>query len=89
MEIKYDILVTIIGLIGAILTTIGFLPQMIKVIRTKQTRDISLGMYIIMIIGAVFWLTCGIILSSIPIIFANSISFVFVLIILIMKIKYH
>jgi MtN3 and saliva related transmembrane protein len=89
MEIKYDILVTIIGLIGAILTTIGFLPQMIKVIRTKQTRDISLGMYIIMIIGAVFWLTYGIILSSIPIIFANSISFVFVLIILIMKIKYH
>lgn len=89
MEIKYDILVTIIGLIGAILTTIGFLPQMVKVIRTKQTRDISLGMYIIMIIGAVFWLTYGIILSSIPIIFANSISFVFVLIILIMKIKYH
>ncbi|HOV92440.1 MAG TPA: SemiSWEET transporter [Candidatus Kapabacteria bacterium] len=89
MEIKYDILVTIIGLIGAILTTIGFLPQMIKVIRTKQTRDISLGMYIIMIIGAVFWLTYGIILSSIPIIFANSVSFVFVLIILIMKIKYH
>ncbi len=89
MEIKYDILVTIIGLIGAILTTIGFLPQMIKVIQTKQTRDISLGMYIIMIIGAVFWLTYGIILSSIPIIFANSISFVFVLIILIMKIKYH
>ena len=89
MEIKYDILVTIIGLIGAILTTIGFLPQMIKVIQTKQTRDISLGMYIIMIIGAVFWLTYGIILSSIPIIFANSISFVFVLIILIMKIKYN
>ncbi len=89
MEIKYDILVTIIGLIGAILTTIGFLPQMIKVIQTKQTRDISLGMYIIMIIGAVFWLTYGIILSSIPIIFANSISLVFVSIILIMKIKYH
>mgnify|MGYP005823522031 FL=1 len=89
METKYHIIVTLIGLVGAILTTIGFLPQMIKVIQTKQTRDISLGMYIIMIVGAVFWLTYGIILSSIPIIFANSISFVFVLIILIMKIKYH
>ena len=54
MELNNDFIVTLIGLIGAILTTIGFLPQMIKVIRSKHTGDISLSMYIIMVLGAIF-----------------------------------
>jgi len=88
METNYSTIATIIGLVGAILTTIGYLPQMIKVIRTKQTRDLSLTMYIVMVCGALFWFVYGVMISSIPIIFANSISFIFVFTILIMKIKY-
>ena len=88
MDSNYSTLVTLIGLVGAALTTFAFLPQMIKVIRYKQTRDISLAMYIVMVCGASFWLVYGFMISSIPIIFANIVSFIFTFVILILKIKY-
>jgi|TARA_Y100000310_G_scaffold141354_1_gene140789 MtN3 and saliva related transmembrane protein len=45
-----------IGLIAAALTTSCMLPQAIKTIKTKSTKDISLLMYSILIIGVIFWL---------------------------------
>jgi MtN3 and saliva related transmembrane protein len=82
------IIETIIGLIAAGLTTSAFIPQAIKVIRTKHTKDISLGMYIIFEIGLILWLTYGIMLNNIPIIIANVFSLIFSTIILFLKIKY-
>jgi MtN3 and saliva related transmembrane protein len=79
---------TILGLIAAICTTISFVPQAIRVIKTKQTRDISLGMYLIFSTGTFLWLLYGIFTKDIPIIAANSITFIFSFTILALKLKY-
>ena len=80
--------VTIIGLAAAACTTIAFLPQTIKVIKTKETKDLSLGMYILFTIGIAFWLTYGLLIKDIAIIAANSITILLSSIILFLKLKY-
>ncbi len=81
-------LASIIGSLAAIFTTVGALPQVIKVVRTQKTRDISLYMYLITTTGVAFWLIYGLMISDIPLIAANAVTFVFVLIVLIYKLKY-
>jgi len=80
--------ITIIGLVAAILTTTSLVPQLIKSWKMKETRDISLLMFLIMGAGLFLWMIYGIFLHNLPIIAANSVSFVFVLIILFFKVKY-
>ena len=77
-----------IGSIAAFCTTISFLPQVLKVIRTKHARDLSLPMYVIFSVGLLFWLFYGILTVSLPIIAANGVTFLFCLYILAMKIRY-
>lgn len=78
---------TMIGHIAAILTTASFVPQTLKVIRSKDTTGISLPMYLIMLLGIVFWITYGILNHLMPIILCNIITFVFVVTILVYKLK--
>ena len=80
--------VTVIGLIAAAFTTFAYVPQAVKTIKTKDTKSLSLIMYLIMTIGIVLWLFYGILLRNIPIIFANTVTLLFAGIILILKIKY-
>ena len=75
-----------IGYIAAILTTLSYLPQVMRVILTRQTRDISRNMYILQGVGVFLWLSYGISLSNLPIILANAMTFVFVCTILYYKI---
>jgi len=79
---------TIIGLLAAICTTIAFLAQVIKTVRTKQTGDLSLLMYIILTVGLFLWLTYGLVIKNLPIISANSVSLVLAITVLILKIKH-
>lgn len=81
-------IITIIGITAATLTTLSFLPQAIQVIKTKHTKDLSLGMYSIFTVGVFFWLVYGIMLNELPIIIANVITLIFAATILVMKIKY-
>jgi len=78
----------IIGLIAASLTTFAFLPQSIRAIRSKHTKDISLSMLIMLEIGVIIWIIYGTMISDIPLLAANTISFIFVSITLALKIKY-
>ncbi len=80
--------ITIIGLVAATCTTIAFFPQILQVYRTKQTRDLSLSTFILLTTGIFLWLIYGILLESLPIILANSITLIGCLYIVIMKIKY-
>jgi MtN3 and saliva related transmembrane protein len=73
---------------AASFTTFAYLPQSIKAIRTRHTKDISLSMVIMLEIGLITWLTYGLMISSIPIIAANTVSIAFMTIILYLKIKY-
>lgn len=78
---------TIIGSFAALFTTIAFIPQVIKVHKTKHTKDISIGMFLLMNAGLVLWLIYGIIIYSHPVIIANAVTLVFAIYILFMKIK--
>lgn len=80
---------TIVGLLAAILTTSSFIPQALKIIRTRSTRDISLWMYIVLTTGTLCWLIYGILLLQAPLILANTIGFSLTFTILILKIKYE
>ena len=64
----------IIGLIAAVCTTFAFIPQVMKVWKTKQTKDLSLRMYSIMFIGVLLWLVYGIRIHSLSIILANTVT---------------
>ena len=80
--------VTIIGLIAAAFTTISLFPQVLKVWKTKSTRDISTGMFSLFCGGVFLWFVYGVFINDLPIIIANSLAFIQALIILIFKIKY-
>ncbi|MCS7299911.1 MAG: SemiSWEET transporter [Spirochaetia bacterium] len=82
------VFVEAIGIIAGTLTTISFIPQLLKVVKTKSARDISLLMFIIFTTGILLWLVYGIITRSIAIILANTFTFSIALSILILKIKY-
>ena len=78
----------ILGLLAAVLTTFAYLPQSIKAIRTKHTKDISFPMVVMLEFGLITWLIYGLLINSVPIIAANTVSIVFMSIILYLKIKY-
>ena len=78
--------ITIIGLLAATCTTIAFLPQVIKTVKTKKTNDISLLMYVILTTGILLWVVYGLLTIDLPIILANSITFVLALIVVMLKI---
>jgi MtN3 and saliva related transmembrane protein len=77
----------LIGFIAAFCTTVAFLPQVIRTIRTKNTIGISLGMYSLLVLGVALWLAYGILIDDLPVIIANAITLVLASIILILKIK--
>jgi len=76
-----------IGYIGAFMTTAAFFPQTLQVIRTRDTRSISLAMYILFTTGIGFWLVYGLMIESFPIVISNTITIILSSIILYMKIK--
>jgi len=77
------------GYVAATLTTLAFLPQTIKTIRTRDTRSISLGMYVVFTVGVAFWLAYGIVLHSWPMILANIVTFGLSTTILVLKVRYR
>ena len=81
-------IINYIGFFAAFCTTIAFLPQAIKVYKSKSTKDISLYMFLIFTIGVLSWLIYGIIIFNLPVILANAVTLVLSLFILIYKLRY-
>ena len=77
-----------IGVLAGICTTGSLLPQVIKTIRTRNTKDISLLMYVLLTIGVVLWVAYGFLLKEFPIIIANGTSLILTVSILVLKIKH-
>ena len=86
MENELDY-ITLIGLMAAATGGISLFPQVLKVLKTKSTKDISREMFLILACSIFFWLIYGILLKNFPIIIANFLGFVQALIILFYKIK--
>ncbi|MDA0885651.1 MAG: SemiSWEET transporter [Bacteroidetes bacterium] len=77
----------IIGIIAAILTTSGFIPQVYKIYKEKNAKGVSLTMYLILFIGVLLWLVYGILIGSLSIIIANSVTALLQLCVIIFKLK--
>jgi MtN3 and saliva related transmembrane protein len=80
-------MIELVGFIAAFCTTAAFIPQAVKVYKSRSTKDISIGMFILLTTGLVCWLIYGILITSFPIIAANIITLIFAGFILYMKIK--
>jgi MtN3 and saliva related transmembrane protein len=63
-----------IGLAAATLTTTAFAPQAIQAWRTRSTQDVSLGMFLMLVVGIALWLTYGLLIDDMPLIAANTVT---------------
>lgn len=80
--------VTILGICAGILTTGSFIPQVIKIYRTRETKDISLAMFIILSLGIALWLIYGFYINSLPVIIANSVTLALSFVVVGFKVRY-
>jgi MtN3 and saliva related transmembrane protein len=76
------------GYTAAAMTTLAFVPQAVKTIRSRDTRSISLGMYVVFTAGIAMWLVYGIALDSMPMILSNIVTFILSATILGLKLKH-
>ena len=81
-------LVTILGFIAGLLTSISLLPQVIRTWKLKKTKDISLWAFIILNIGVALWLIYGLLINDLPLIAANGVGLALASTVLFFKIKY-
>lgn len=80
-------IVPYIGYIAASLTTLSFIPQMLKVVRDKETQGVSLLMYVMFATGLCLWLLYGVLMESSPIVIANAVTLMLVIPIIVTKIR--
>jgi len=80
--------IVLIGYIAGALTTLSFVPQVTRAWKLKETRDLSLAMLLLFAAGVLLWTFYGIWTGSMPIIAANVITFILILVLLWMKIQY-
>ena len=78
---------TWIGSIAAVLTTVSFVPQAVKVIRERRTEGISLAMYVLFTLGVGLWLVYGALIRSYPVVLANGVTLALAGAILALKIR--
>ena len=82
------IYVEFFGYFAAVLTTLAFIPQLIKTLKTKTAEDVSLTTLIMFLTGVAAWIIYGIQISSKPILIANMITFLLNFLILVFKLIY-
>lgn len=78
----------VIGYTAGFCTTLSFVPQVIRVWRTRHTDDIAWGWLIIFQVGLALWLAYGVILRNWPMILANSVTMTLCSILMVMKNRY-
>ena len=77
-----------LGFVAAFCTTIAFVPQLVRVIRRRSAKDVSLPTFLLFSIGVFIWLIYGIDIGSRPVIASNGVTLVLSLGILILKLRY-
>lgn len=87
--VEHPSAVTVLGLVAGTLTTLSFLPQLIKAWKSRSTHDISIGMFSMLAVGVLLWLIYGLVTADIPVIVANAITLVFVALIVALKLRYR
>ncbi len=77
-----------LGVVAATCTTLSFVPQAVKTIRTRETHGISLWMYVVFTFGVACWFGYGLFLHSWPMIVSNLVTFALAATILVLKLRY-
>jgi MtN3 and saliva related transmembrane protein len=81
--------ITALGFVAGTLTTLSFLPQVHKAWTTKRCDDLSMGMLLAFGAGVLLWMIYGLYLWAAPIIVANVVTLVFIVILIILKARYR
>ena len=79
---------TLLGLAAATLTTAAFVPQVVKVWRSRSAADLSVATLLVFSVGLVLWLVYGIRVGSPPVIVGNAVTLALNLVILMLKRRY-
>lgn len=79
--------ITVLGYLAAFLTTCSFVPQVLHILKTGDTRSISLAMYSGFVLGVFLWLVYGVAMKDWPIILANAITLMLSSMILLLKVR--
>jgi len=87
-SLAFDMPALILGVVAGTLCTLSFVPQVVKIAKNKNARDISLITFLMFSGGVAVWLWYGIVLGEWPLIISNTITLFLALVILAMKIKY-
>jgi len=80
---------SLIGYLAALLTTFSVIPQIIRVYRLKESRDISLWTVSSLSAGILLWVIHGIVIGDLPVILANVISFALSVLMIYLVVKYR
>jgi len=80
--------IELIGMIAGVLTTLAYVPQVVKVWRSRSARDISLGMFLLMNAGIALWLVYGLLINSPGLIGANVVTLCLTAAVLVAKLKF-
>jgi MtN3 and saliva related transmembrane protein len=80
-------MVNLLGSVAGVLTTLSFVPQVIKTWRTRKADDISLGMLLLFTLGVALWGAYGVIIGAVPVIVANGVTLVLAVVMVIMKLR--
>jgi len=80
--------IEILGLLAGTITSITFVPQVIKIWKTKSAKDLSLVMLLLLIAGVLLWLTYGLLVKDTAIIYTNSMVLIMSMIMLYFKLNY-
>ena len=76
---------TMLGYAAGSMTTLAFVPQVLRTLKTRSARDLSWGMLLIFILGVILWLAYGVVLDSWPIIVCNTLTLFLNLVIAVVK----
>lgn len=79
---------TTVGLVAGTLTSIASIPQVIKTLKTRHVRDISIWQPLLLAFGVALWMVYGILINDLPLILANITPLICNAILTVMKIRY-
>ena len=88
IKLIYMTAIQILGLVAGTITSITFLPQVIKIWKTKSAKDLSLLMLLLLMLGVILWLAYGLLVMDAAIIYTNSMVLAMSMVMLFFKMRY-
>jgi MtN3 and saliva related transmembrane protein len=78
-----------IGVVSGTLTSVAFLPQVLRVWRTRSAHDLSVGMYAVFVAGVCGWLLYGVLIHAWPVVAANAVTLLLASAVLVLKLYFE